>query len=124
MPGTITITRQVSIVNGTFSESYSIGPNQITQANIGGGNPGTLTFGTSETDIAFTGITTPGYCTIQNLDSVNSIQLGPKNASNVMQALIKIPPLGSQDLWLDTSVTLRGKASGAGTKFTIKAYEA
>lgn len=122
MAGTLTTTLSLSVVNGAFREDYSIGPSIISQAAIGGGNPGTVDVTTSEGDITIS-LSTPGMVVIENLDSANYVQYGPKSGG----AMIPFSKLKAGE-WhkfaLDGSVTIRAKADTATVKLRIRAYEA
>ena len=121
MAGTITTSLSVSIVNGNFVEDFSLGPAVIAQSAVGGGNPGTVSVTTSEGDITIS-LSTPGMIVIENLDSTNYVQYGPKSGG-AMIPFAKIKPLQWHKFALDGSVTLRAKANTATVKLRIRAYE-
>lgn len=119
----IRINESIRIVNGSFVDSIS--PGQVTedQATTGGGNPGTVSVGTSEQDISF-GSITPGLVWMQNLDATNYVQFGPKNGSNNMQLLGRIHPGKTVRFYMDSGVTLRMVANTGACLVEIKGYNA
>ena len=121
MSGTIVSSLQMAIVNGTLSEDRNIAPATITQTTIGGGNPGTVTVTTSEGDITI-GLTTPGNIVIENLDSANYVEYGPKSGG-AMILLGKILAGDWHKFYLGASVTLRMKANTASVKLRIRCDE-
>lgn len=122
MAGTLTTSLSLSVVNGSFRDDYSIGPSIISQAAIGGGNPGSVDVTTSEADITIS-LTTPGMIVIENLDSTNYVQYGPKSGG-AMIPFAKLKAGEWHKFALDSSVTLRMKANTATCKLRIRAYEA
>jgi len=121
MTGTITAQLTTAVVNGTFRDDANAGPVSITQTVVGGGNPGTITIATSEADIAL-GLTTPGWCIIENLDGTNYFELGPKSAG-AMVPFLKLKPGEFAAFRVAASVTFRAKANTASVKARIRAYE-
>lgn len=116
----IRINESIRISNGFID---NISPGQVTydQASPGGGNPATVNIGTSEEDVAF-GDVTPGFLWMQNLDTTNYVQYGPKNASNAMQPFGLLHAGKTARIYLDTGVTLRMKAHTGACNVLIKGY--
>jgi hypothetical protein len=103
----------VNFVSGTLTSD---------QASLGGGNPGLVSIGTSQEDIAF-GDVTPGMVVMQNMDTTNYVQYGPKNGSSVMQGMGVLKPHGEVGsiayLFLDAGVVIRAVANTAACKVNI-----
>lgn len=125
MSGTISAQLIFSVVNGNFNDAFSVpasAPVQLTQTTEGGGNPGYVNIGTSEEDIAF-GDVTPRVVIIENLDSTNYVQYGPKSGGS-MVPLGRISPGSFKFVELDSGVTLRMKANTAAVNVRIRGYNA
>lgn len=75
MANEIRLSTNVNITNGNFKYNRTISK-QIDQANVGGGNPGTVSIGTTEETINFGDIATEGLIVMENLDTTNYIQWG------------------------------------------------
>ena len=76
MANEITVQASIQVINGNLQDSFNIGGQTITQAASGGPTPGYFTLGTSEETIAFSELSTKGWCAIQNLDATNFIKWG------------------------------------------------
>ena len=76
MAGTIRINLQVDVANGNFLDSVSVSNKSFVQDNPGGGNPGTLSIGTSEESVALSELGTQGWLFMQNLDDTNYVRWG------------------------------------------------
>jgi hypothetical protein len=77
---------------------------------------------TSESDLSTTEVTTLGWAWIQNLDTTNYVQWGPKNASNNMQVIGRLKPGEWALLRLEPGITIRWKANTAACKVLIKIF--
>ena len=113
------------VLNATISKAPlkdNIRPGQIKYTLNGtkGGNPGTVTVGTTEEDIDF-GDITPGLVFIQNLDSTNFVEFG-KNDGGTMKEIGKISAGKVALFELAPGETLRMKADTANVDCQIKAY--
>jgi hypothetical protein len=122
MANEIRISESVNVVNGSFRDSFAPGLVTITQASSGGGNPGTVSIGTAEEDVAF-GDVTPSLVILQNLDGTNFVQYGPKSGG-AMIAFGKLAAGKTARFVMDAAVTLRMKADTATCKVLIKGYNA
>ncbi len=120
MADEIKVTLNVTVTNGTFKDSIRPGQISIDQATASGGNPGTVTIGTSEENISF-GDVTPGYVYIQNLDATNFVEFGKDDAST-MKECIKVLAGEIAFFRLADSETLRAKADTANVNCLIKGY--
>lgn len=122
MANEIRITESVQVINGSFRDSFSPGTIQVTQAASGGGNPGTVSIGTSEEDVAF-GDVTPSLLIMQNLDTTNFVKYGPKSAGAMVE-FGRLAAGKTARLFLAPGVTLRMIADTAACKVLIKGYNA
>lgn len=121
----ITTQLTFSCVNGNFQEAYNVpasAPEVLTQAAIGGGNPGFVAIGTSEEDIAF-GDVTPRVVVIENLDATNFVEFGPKSGGSMI-VFGRIEPGSFAKFSLKSGVTLRMKADTAAVNCRIRGYNA
>lgn len=73
-----------------------------------------ITMTTTDTLIGFTGVTTPGWVMLQNMDSTNYVQYGPNNAGAIL-TFGKLKPGEPATFRLDSSLTsgFRFKANTA-----------
>jgi hypothetical protein len=122
MANEIRITENVQIVNGSFRDTFAPGTIQVTQAASGGGNPGTVSIGTSEEDVAF-GDVTPSLLIMQNLDGTNFVKYGPKSAGSMIE-FGRLAAGKTTRLFLAPGVTLRMIADTGACKVLIKGYNA
>lgn len=120
MSGTIITQLAFSLVNGTFRDDANIQPITVTQTTVGGGNPGTVTIGTSEEDISF-GDVVPGYVILENLDPTNYVEIGPKSGG-AMILYQKISAGCFAIIELGASVTMRAKANTAAVSLRVRGY--
>jgi hypothetical protein len=111
---------QVVVQNGNFKDTFSPGQQKYDQTTGSGGNPGTVSIGTSEENIAF-GDVTPGWIVMQNLDATNFITYGADDAST-MKTLGKLQPGGVACFELAAGVTIRALADTATCLVSIKGY--
>lgn len=121
MAGTITSQLLFSLVNGAMRDDANIQPITVTQAAIGGGNPGSVTIpSASEVDIDF-GDVTPGYVIIENLDDTNYVKVGPKVAG-VMEEFIIISAGRFAIMEKFSSAVWRAQANAADVLLRIRGY--
>ena len=121
MAGTITVNVSASIVNSPLRDSFAPGAISVTQTTMGRHSPITVV-GTSEEDLSFGDITTPGWVFIQNLDSTNFVTYGPKSGG-VMVAFGKIKAGEVACLRIDPTITWRWKADTASVKVDTRVFE-
>jgi len=76
MADEIRISASMAVDNGNLSFSQNYGTKNYTQNAVGGPTPGMVEIGTTQESIAFGELTTPGWCTIQNLDETNFVEWG------------------------------------------------
>lgn len=84
MSNEISVLTQLSCNNGAFNLNL-IRSMHVDQSGVGGGAPGLVNIGTSEEDIAFSDITTPGWVLMWNLDPTNFVKWGPKNGAAMVE---------------------------------------
>jgi hypothetical protein len=120
MSAEIKATLNLNVTNGNFSDRFQGGTISIDQASVGGGNPGTVTIGTSEEDISF-GDVAPGIVAVKNLDETNYVEWGPKSGSS-MVLVGPIMPGEVAFFRADPTTILRMKAHTAPVNVLIKGY--
>lgn len=105
MANEITVVRNALITSGNFRDgiisatvTYDLGAIEKSEGIIGAT--------TAEADLTFTGVTTPKFCVLKNLDSTNIIQWGPKSGG-VMVEVGRIQTLSEVWFEIGSSVTIR-----------------
>lgn len=121
MSDEITITAALRCQHGEFRLDVNPGSIQVDQATAGGGNPGTVSIGTSDTPISFAGLTAPGYVWIRNLDPENFVEFGPDDTG--MVPCLKLKPGECALFRLADGISLVGKADTAACKVQIHALD-
>jgi hypothetical protein len=121
MANEIKLASSLQIKNGVFQYNHATSL-AITQVNIGGGNPGLVQFSTTQEQITFGELSTPGLVLVQNMDSTNNIQLG-NYVSSVFYPIVRLNPGESYVFRLHESVVLYGKASAGTPKGLIHVFE-
>lgn len=81
-----------------------------------------ITCTTVDTAITFTGVTTQGWCMLQNLDTTNFVNIGPNNAGSILTFIRLVPNGGIACFQLDPTVGFRVKADTASCKVLIKVW--
>jgi len=119
MPGTIAVQLYVDINHGNFNDRIQ-DSQTIAQTGVGGGNPGTISVGTTEEIVTLSELTTPGMIYVKNLDETNYIDFG--FSTGVYGIRVK-PGMGNW-IGLVPGVTLYARANTAACRASIKAYEA
>lgn len=76
MADEITIRVSLRVVNGTLYHQSNPTAFTANMAGTGGPSPGTIVATTAGTDVYFTGLTEPGWCSFQNYDPTNYVQIG------------------------------------------------
>ncbi len=121
MASEIKISTSISVKNGAYQ--YSNATSQtITQTNPGGCNPGLVQLSTTQEQIQFGEISTPGWVEITNLDSTNNAAFG-NYVSAVFYPVIRVNPGETVLFRLHESVVLYGKASAGTPKVVIRIQE-
>lgn len=123
MANEIKVTASLSCTNGNFIlPTIGNAQQSISQSTLGGGGPGFLSIGTSEEAVAFTDVSSLGWCYIKNLDTTNFVNFGPESAG----AMVKVGRLKAGEacvLRLEPGITLRMKADTAACKVQIICLE-
>lgn len=121
MANEIKLASSLQIKNGVYqyTDTSSL---SITQSGIGGGNPGVISFSTTQEAISFGELGTPGVTMAQNLDSTNNISLGVF-VSAVFYPVLRLNPGEKFYFRLHESVSLYGKASASTPKGIIHVFE-
>lgn len=116
------LTNPVNSTSGTqLKDSFAPGVYKFTQATQ-------LLFAeaitctTSDTAITFTGVTTQGWCMLQNLDGTNFVSVGPGNAGAIVNFVRLVANGGHAVFQLDPSCQFRIKADTASCKVLIKVW--
>ena len=120
MADEITVVINATISKSPLKDSFRPGQIKYTLSGTKGGNPGTVTIGTSEENISF-GDVSPGLVFILNLDSTNFVEFGKDDAST-MKEIGKISAGKFAVFELATGETLRMKADTASVDCLIKGY--
>lgn len=120
MADEITINAFIRVANGNLRDEFSIGSQSIDQAAEGGPTPGTQTIGTTEEEVAFGELGTPGFVIMQNLDDTNYVQWG--FATTVYGGRMLAGETAGPFRLDSLSIFL--KANTAACNVLIKAYEA
>lgn len=103
---------QLSCTNGSFSTAAPQLSLSINQSAVGA-LQGVTAVTTSEADLSLTGLTTPGWVWMRNLDATNYVKVGPKSGG-VMVECIRLKPGEAAMFRLGPSgVTLRWVANTA-----------
>ena len=76
MANEIQVSMSLVVSNGSFKFRFQPGGLQFDQTGTGGGNPGLVSVGTSEENIALGDITTEGWVVMMNLDATNYVEWG------------------------------------------------
>lgn len=77
---------------------------------------------TADTLITFTGVSTQGWCFLQNLDVTNFVNVGPNNAGAILTFIRLVPNGGRACFQLDPTVGFRIKADTGSCKVLIKVW--
>jgi hypothetical protein len=114
MANELTLRLQASILSGNLQSEF---PQQIIRPNVAAQeqNGGVFSLTTSETDLTLTGITTPGWLILKNLDTTNFLTWGPKSGGSMILCG-KILAGEFAIFRLGAAVTMRMKADTATVK--------
>lgn len=121
MPNEFTTTVGVTLTNGNLRVSFPQVSRQSNQTTAGLSDQ-VLSIGTSEENVSFTDITTPGLCVLHNLDSTNYVEYGQSDGGTMK----KVGKLAAGDVHLIRiagSVTLRMQANTAACKVRVMCFE-
>jgi hypothetical protein len=121
MADEIRISASMTVENGNLSFSQNYGTKNYDQTNQGGPTPGMVTIGTVEESQSFAELTTPGWVTIQNLDTTNFVEWG--FSTGVYGGKLAAGDTAGP-FRLNSSASLYLKADTASCKVIINALEA
>lgn len=125
MADEIAITTGVSYANGTLDFSL---PTKTTEVDQVAATPAlscqVLSIGTSEEDIAFGDVATPGIVLIENLDAANYVEYGPKSGGAMILLGKALAGDAPHVLRLGAGVTLRAKAHTAAVRVKVTCFDA
>jgi hypothetical protein len=80
MSDEIKVQASIQVDNGNFKfPKVGVAQIKIDQATAGGGNPGTILVGLTETELDLSELEALGWVYLKNLDASNSVVWGPKS---------------------------------------------
>ena len=123
MADEISVNLTIRINNAPFDQTYQFNET-FDQSAVGGGNPGKVTIGTSEEDIALGDITTQSLYIIKNLDTTNYVQVGVSATTPTMAVKDRLGAGKFGFGWLDPGATLRAQANTADVDIMLWVFEA
>lgn len=121
MANEITLSFNLQLTNGNYTESVNPGSVRIDQAAIGA-NGGVYSVPTSEEVVDTGDVSTEGLLYLQNLDATNYINYGPESGG-AMVSIAKLEPGEFAFLRLDSTATLRWQANTAAVKVKMLLLE-
>jgi hypothetical protein len=120
MANELTFTGATNLANGRLADSTPQQTLLVTQS-LAALLAKVVSVTTSEADLTTTEVTTLGWAWIENLDSTNYVQYGPKSGG-VMVVFGRLKPGEWALLRLDPGVTLRWKANTATCQVFVKIF--
>lgn len=121
MSAEITVIAGLQCRNGDFQLLINAAQLQADQAVAGGGNPGTIVVETSAAAIPFTGLTSPGWIWMRNLDDTNFVEVGPDDDGTFVPCITLLP--GEVALFRFAGGTLKARADTAPCRLHVQALE-
>lgn len=121
MANEITLSLGLQLVNGNLRAQFPQVSSQYTQTTSGLSDQ-VLSIGTSEENVSFTDVTTPGLVVLHNLDSTNYVEYGMSDGGT-MKTLGKLAAGDKHLIRLAASTTLRMKANTAACKVRVMCLE-
>jgi hypothetical protein len=124
MSGEIRAQMTIQVDNNNFKFPKDGQQLQIDQAAPGGGVPGTViaTNAAQGVAVSFTGLTTPGWLKMRNVDLTGIIEWGPDDGGNLIEMGKMLP--GEEAMFrLAAAVTLRLRSSIATNKVQVWGFE-
>ena len=122
MANEFTITSKVVLANGNLKDRWDNGAVSLTQTTKGL-HAAVESVGTSEEDMSYGVLSTPGLIVMRNLDATNYITYGPKSSGS-MVLMGKLAPGQVAQFYLGASVQLRWVANTGACLVSYKVYEA
>ena len=121
MANEITSTIGLSVVNGNLRVQFPQVARQYTQSASGLSDQ-VLSIGTSEENVAFGDVATPGLTVLHNLDSTNYVEYGQSDGGT-MKKIGKLSPGDVHLIRIAASTTLRMLANTAACKVRVLCLE-
>ena len=117
MSNEITVSINVTCINGTLRTFFQPATKQISQVALGEHST-TWNIGTSEEDLATGDISTMGVLGLINTDSTNYVQIGPKSGGAMVPAM-RLKPGEPNFIRCEPGVTWRAVANTAACKVKV-----
>jgi hypothetical protein len=108
--------------SGFLSDQFAPGSSKFTQTTAGKSEQ-IVTTSTSDTAVTLTGITTPGWMMLLNLDSTNSVDWGPTSGGAIVDMGTLGPGESAGPFKCKSTVTLRLQATAGTPKVQVKVWE-
>lgn len=121
MADEITVNYRISVINGTFRDTFQPPQQKITQSAIGLAS-GVAAVGTTEEAVPIGDLSTEGIAVVQNLDATNFITIGSYVAATYYP-VIKVKPGEIMHYRFDPTVTHYWKADTASCNVQYRIYE-
>jgi hypothetical protein len=121
MANEITLALGLQLINGSLRAQFPQVSSQYTQTTSGLSDQ-VLSIGTSEENVAFGDIATPGLVVLHNLDSTNYVSYGMSDGGT-MKTLGKLSAGDKHMFRLAGSTTLRMQANTAACKVRVMCLE-
>lgn len=121
MANQITLSLGLQLVNGSLRAQFPQVSSQYTQTTSGLSDQ-VLSIGTSEENVAFGDVATPGLTVLHNLDDTNHVTYGMSDGGT-MKAIGKLMPGDKHMIRIAESATLRMLANTAACKVRIMCLE-
>lgn len=123
MANEVKVTAGLKADNGNFAFHRPSATISFNQTNGRGGNPGSVQIGTSEEDVSFGDLTTPGWYIFRNLDATNFVDYGPKSGGVMVPFGRLLPNKGVGLGYLYPGAVVRMKADTAACWISIEALD-
>lgn len=120
MANEITLVRNVSITSGNFRDAVAAKSTTFDLSAIEK-YENVVPLTTAEADLTFTNVTTPKFCMLENLDSTNIIQWGPKSGG-VMVEVGRISTLGEVVFEIGSAVTIRCRTVASTANLRVRVW--
>lgn len=121
MANEITVSVGVQVTNGSLTDQFQMVALKRDQAASGKSDQ-VLSIGTSEEDVSFGDVATPGIVVLHNLDATNYVEYGMSD-TGTMKKLGKLIAGDKAMFRMAASTTLRMKANTAACKVRVFCLE-
>ena len=122
MANEFTITNKIILANGYLKDKWDNGSVSLTQTTKGV-HAAVESVGTSEEDMSYGVLSTPGLIVMRNLDTTNYVTYGPKSGGSMI-LMGKLAAGQMAMFYLGASVQLRWIANTSACLVSYKVYEA